>query len=145
LNAAARQHGFSFVEIMVALVLLAICIMPMGEAIRNGLRASTFGVDKARELRCMRHTMETVLAEPFQKLSLAARNRGTPSGYPLAPDAVCAGIARTVSINWYEREAGKGEVFLASDADPRRLEDAMLYVTVSSGEGGYAFTRLVTR
>jgi prepilin-type N-terminal cleavage/methylation domain-containing protein len=145
LNAAARQHGFSLVEIMVAVVLLAICAVPMGDAISSGLRASTAGVDRARELRCLRLTMETVLAEPFQKLTNAARNQGQVSGYVPPADAVCAGIARTVSIYWYEREAGKSEVFLASDADPRRLEDAMLYVTVASDQGAYSFTRLVTR
>lgn len=130
---------------MVAVVLLAICAVPMGDAISSGLRASTAGVERTRELRCMRLTMETVLAEPFQKLTNAARNQGQVSGYVAPADPVCAGITRKVSINWYEREAGKNEVFLASDADPRRLEDAMLYITVSSSEGAYSFTRLVTR
>ena len=130
---------------MVAVVLLAICAVPMGEAISSGLRASTAGVDRGRELRCMRLTMETVLAESFQKLSNASRDPGQVSGYVPPADAACAGIARTVSIYWYEREAGKSEVFLASDADPRRLEDAMLYVTVASTGGAYSFTRLVTR
>lgn len=130
---------------MVAVVLLAICAVPMGEALRNGLLASTAGVDTARELRCMKNTMETVLAEPFQILSNAARDKGTASAYVLPPDPYCGGIARTVSITWYEREAGKPEVFLTSTADPRRLEDAMLYVTVASSGNGYTFTRLVTR
>ena len=145
MNAALRQHGFSLVEIMIAVVLLAICAVPMGDAISSGLRASTAGVNRGRELRCMRLTMETVLAEPFQKLTNAARDPGQVSGYvPPAAD-VCTGIARTVSIYWYEREAGKAEVFLPSDAAPTRLEDAMLYVTVASVGGTYSFTRLVTR
>lgn len=145
MKAAARQDGFSFIEIMVAVVLLAICAVPMAEAVRNGLLASTAAVDSARELRCTKALMETVLSQPFQMLSAAARNRGEAAGYVLPDDPACSGVARTVAIHWYEREAGKDEVFLASDADPRRLEDAMLHVTVASHGGRFSFTRLVTR
>jgi len=68
----AHDAGFSFVEVMVAVLLLAICAVPMMEAIRNGLSVSSAGADKARELRCLKNTMEAVLAEPYQTLWLAA-------------------------------------------------------------------------
>ena len=145
MNAAARQRGFSFVEIMVAVVLLAICAVPMGEAIRNGLMASRIGMEKARELRCMRNTMEAILAEPYQTLwdvaDAAARNK--PATYILPADASCDGIARTLSITMTE-QSGNTPVLLNSGSGATRREPALLNISLTSDKG-YPFTTLVAR
>jgi prepilin-type N-terminal cleavage/methylation domain-containing protein len=138
LNAAVRQHGFSFIEIMVAVLVLAICAVPMGEAIRNGLMASAVGVDKARELRCMKNTMETILAAPYQTL-WEASSKDSGATYPLPDDASCGGVVRTVSITMAE----------FSGTSPRapttaERESALLQVTATSNKG-YSFTTMVSR
>jgi prepilin-type N-terminal cleavage/methylation domain-containing protein len=138
LNAALRQHGFSFVEIMVAVVLLAICAVPMGEAIRNGIAASTVGMDKARELRCMKNTMETILAAPYQILWEASTKDGGVT-YPLPEDAACADIVRTVSITMAEFSGTAPRAPTASER-----ETALLQVTANSSKG-YSFTTMVSR
>jgi prepilin-type N-terminal cleavage/methylation domain-containing protein len=143
LNAAARQHGFSFVEIMVAVLVLAICAVPLADAVRNGIAASTVGADKARELRCMKTMMETVLAEPYLTLRDAALGMSKASRYSQPAAGGC--VRRNVFIAKYEREAGKPEVFLDDGVDSTRLESPMLYVTVSSPDSGYSFTTLVAR
>jgi prepilin-type N-terminal cleavage/methylation domain-containing protein len=146
LNAVRRQHGFSLVEIMVAVLLLAICAVPMGNAIRNGIAASGTASDKARELRCMKNMMETILAEPFYKLSDAALGISQPSSYSLPADGTCP--VRQVFIAPYEDElgsgAGKDPVFVSLNDEARR-ELALLYITVAAPNGGYAFTTLVSR
>jgi prepilin-type N-terminal cleavage/methylation domain-containing protein len=145
LNAARRQHGFSFVEIMVAVLLLAICAVPMGDAIRNGITASSIAAAKARELRCIKNTMETVLAEPYQSLYAAAAGKDQLAALPLAADASCDAAPR-VSIARYERENGAAEVWLDGNVNPGdpRLESPLLYITVAA-KGGYSFTTLVAR
>jgi prepilin-type N-terminal cleavage/methylation domain-containing protein len=138
LKSAVRQHGFSFVEIMVAVVLLAVCAVPMGEAIRNGIAAATVGADKARELRCMKNTMETILAAPYQTLWEASMKDGGIS-YPLPEDAACADVVRTVSITMKEFS---GTAPRAATVAER--ESALLQVTAASDKG-YSFTTMVSR
>jgi prepilin-type N-terminal cleavage/methylation domain-containing protein len=138
LNAAFRQQGFSFVEIMVAVVLLAVCAVPMGEAIRNGIAAATVGMDKARELRCMKNTMETILAAPYQTL-WDASVKDSGASYPLPDDAACAGVVRTVSITLKEFSGTTPRSPTASER-----EWALLQVSATSDKG-YSFTSMVAR
>lgn len=142
MNAAGRQYGFSFVEIMIALLLLAVCALPMAEAVKNGVTASAVATESARELRCTKNTMESVLAEPYDKLSNAALGKDTASGYSQPKDGAC--LARKVYIARYEREYGKSEYFLKTSDSSARLEAALLYITVAS-DNGFSFTTLVAR
>ncbi len=140
----ARPHakGFSFVEVMVAVLLLAICAIPMMEALTSGLKVSNAGVDKARELRCMKNTMEAILAEPYQTLWLAA-SQDNAASYVLPDDASCAGITRQLAISLCE-QTGSSTVFLTSGTAANRREAAMLYIALTSDKG-YSFTTMVAR
>ena len=125
-------------EIMVAVVVLAVCAVPMGAAIRNGIAASTVGRDKARELRCMKNTMETILAAPYQILWEASMKDGGVT-YPLPEDAACADIVRTVSITMADFSGTTPRAATASER-----ETALLQVTATSSKG-YSFTTMVSR
>lgn len=140
----ARPHakGFSFVEVMVAVLLLAICAIPMMEALTSGLKVSNAGVDKARELRCMKNTMEAILAKPYQTLWLAA-SQDNAASYVLPDDASCAGITRQLAISLCE-QTGSSTVFLTSGTAANRREAAMLYIALTSDKG-YSFTTMVAR
>ena len=128
---------------MVAVVLLAICAVPMGEAIRNGIMASTVGTDKARELRCMKNTMETILAEPHETLwAVAAAPANQPVTYALPADAACDSVVRTLTIVLCE-QCGKVPVALTT-TDIDRRASAMLFITLTSDKG-YSFKTLVSR
>ncbi|HBF50053.1 MAG TPA: hypothetical protein DDX04_06380 [Massilia sp.] len=136
------QRGFSFVEVMVAVLLLAICAVPMMEALTQGLTVSASGVDKARELRCMKNTMETILAEPYQTLWTAA-SQDNAASYVLPDDASCAGIVRQLAISLCE-QTGATTVFLTPGTAQNRREAAMLYIALTSDKG-YSFTTMVAR
>lgn len=143
MNAGARQDGFSYVEIMVAVLLLAICAVPMADAIRNGLMASNVGMDKVRELRCMKNTMEIILAEPYQTLwEVAAAPENDPVAYALPTDAACDGVGRTLDIVLCE-QCGEVPVPLTT-TDTERRASAMLFITLTS-DHGYSFKTLVAR
>lgn len=138
-----RQHGFSLMEVMVAVALLAICALPLADALRGGVGATTISAAKARELRCMKNTMETVLAQSHAVLLAAADDA---AGYAVAADPSCdAALQRRVDIRWYEHEYGKAPIYLDKSASAARKEAALLHVTVSSPQSGYSFTTLVQR
>ena len=141
---------------MVALLLLAVCALPMGDAIRNGITAASIAAAKARELRCIKNTMETVLAEPYQSLYAAAGSRAQPvtkdqsatfpmpAVFPMPADSSCD-TPPLVSIARYEYEDGGAEVWLDGNATDAQLESPLLYITVAAANGAYAFTTLVAR
>ena len=129
---------------MVAVVLLAICAVPMMDAIRHGITASSVAETKARELRCIKNTMETVLAMPYQTLWNAAPGQGTPTTLALPLDAQCAS-APTVTVARVEYDsAAKKLVPLDAAVTGERLESPLLSVTVGA-KAGYSFTTLVAR
>ena len=142
---ARRQDGFSYIEIMIAVLLLAICAVPMANAIRNGLMASSVGMDKARDLRCMKNTMETVLAESYQTLWEVADDaaRGRPVTYVLPADAACDGVARTLAITMTE-QYGATPVTLTTGSGTTRRESALLTISLSSDKG-YPLSTVVAR
>jgi len=141
-TACLRQHGFSFMEVMVAVLVLAICAVPMMDALTNGLTVSAAGVDRARELRCMKNTMEAILAQPYQTLWLAA-SQDNAASYVLPDDAACAGVKRQLVISLCE-QTGTSTVFLTSGTAQNRREAAMLHIALGSDKG-YSFTTMVAR
>jgi hypothetical protein len=131
-------------EIMIAVLLLAICAVPMGEAIRNGIAASTVADTRARELRCVKNTMETVLATPYQTLWNAAPGQGTLVPLALPLDAACDN-APPVSVARVEYDSATKKLLpLDAAITGERLESPLLYVSVGA-KNGYAFTTLVAR
>lgn len=129
---------------MVAVVLLAICAVPMMDAIRHGITASSVAETKARELRCIKNTMETVLAMPYQTLWNAAPGQGTATALALPLDAACDS-APPVTVARTEYDSGtKKLVPLDAGATGDRLESPLLTVTVGA-KTGYSFTTLVAR
>ncbi|MCC2972863.1 type II secretion system protein J [Massilia sp. IC2-476] len=137
--------GLSYIEVMVALVLLAICALPAADAIRSGLRATEAGAMQARELRCVKNRMETVLAESYDDLWKAVEGSTTPSSYSLAadpgPDGECGVRNVYISKYWHPYGAATGLILSAGNT----AEDTLLLVTVSGTDGSYPLTTLVDR
>lgn len=129
-RARALAAGFAYIEILVAVLLLALCAVPAANAVRNGLNAADAVSAKANELRCMRDMMETVLAEPYARL-LAAKNGRSPTAYSAAAGGGC--VERRVYI----------DVYLQNGIGDTARSTALLRVDVVSPQTQYAFTTLV--
>lgn len=131
-------RGFALAEVMIAALMLALCAWPAANAIKNSLDAAQVAQTKAAELRCVRNQMETVMAEPYVNLNLAA---GT-TAYNLAADSACA--ARTVTLTLVQFD-GLAITPLAATAtdDARRLAPVKVQVTMAGAT--YAFTSVVAR
>jgi Tfp pilus assembly protein PilV len=138
-----RAPGFAYIEVLIAVLLLALCALPAANAVRNGLNAADAAPARAKALRCMRDKMESVLAEPYENL-LAAQNGNQPTTkYSEGADNDCA--ERSVYI----------DVYLRSDTSDTGNSTALLRVDVISppppqtnkvipAETGYPFTALVS-
>ena len=138
-----HQHaGFSYIEALGAVVLLAIIAVPAADAVKTGLDASRIAAAKSQELRCMKNAMETVLAEPYQNLCNAALGRTVRSTYSRPLDAACP--ARDVFISKYKHPVN-GTPKFDPKGNEQELEAVLLYVTVSSPQSSYTFTTLVAR
>ena len=123
--------GFAYIEVLVAVLLLALCALPAANAVKNGLNAADAAPKRAAALRCMRDKMEAVLAEPYANL-LAARSDTQPTTrYSQNKDSSC--VARQVYIDVYPPNG-------SIDASGWT---ALLRVDVVSPDTNYSFTTLV--
>jgi Tfp pilus assembly protein PilV len=117
----SRASGFSYVEVMLALVLLAVCLVPAMNAVRDATIAPKIALQGAQALACLRMRMETVAAEPYQLLLNAAGAPAAPSVYSLAADLNCP--ARDVMISRYDPDTSP--YFMSADT-------GLLYLAVST-------------
>lgn len=137
-QAPARAAGFTLVEALLALSLLAICLVPAANALRGAVQAPAIGASAAHNLDCVSTLMETVLAEPYARLQSLATGSGL-ANYP-SDDPNCP--ARSVTI-WRYGNDNTGKI------GPGGTGNYLLYVSVAlknPADGNpYTLTTLVAR
>ncbi len=132
-----EELGYSLVEVMVAILILAIAIIPMVGMFDAGLRAATRGgnYDKGRALA--NEKMEGIRALSYKELVA----KYPPGTYPPNAPACSTGVPgfsceiRTFFVN----------TALASDANARSGMQIEVKVTWSGGSGEYQTVGLKTR
>lgn len=108
-----KQDGFSYVEVLVAMFVLAIAIVPAMEAIQSGIQGAGIHESLTRQHYALIKRIEEMQAEPYSSLLSVAKT---------------AGNATTISS--YSDVIGKVDrilVFIAlydADANPFALLDA---------------------
>jgi prepilin-type N-terminal cleavage/methylation domain-containing protein len=114
-----RARGFSYVEVLIAIVVIAVALPPALRALRIGLdSASVQAQATARGWRAA-GAMETVLAQPFASLraaAAAARTAKTPTDYS---DASGTPDRALVYLSYYDADDwdGDGNPFTIVDPD----------------------------
>lgn len=76
-----RQHGLSYVEILIAIALIAISIVPFSDTLRGAIDSVEADTSETENHFQLLQRMETVLAEPFADLTAAAAGVGVASSY----------------------------------------------------------------
>lgn len=124
--------GFTLLEVVVAMALLAVCLLPAATALRDAVRGPAEMSAAARNLECVSSLMETVLAEPYGRLLSLATNSG-PANYPVPADPGCP--PRTVTISRYATD-------ITRRIGPGGSSDYLLYVSVqlTNAADGNPFT-----
>ncbi|GGX80287.1 prepilin-type N-terminal cleavage/methylation domain-containing protein [Pseudoduganella dura] len=97
--------GMTLVEAVVALLLLSVCLIPAANALRGAIAAPGNTALAGRDLDCVSARMETVLAEPYERLLAAAGTTTALSAYSARETAACPAVG--VSIARYGNDTTK--------------------------------------
>ncbi len=132
--------GFSYIEVVLAVLLLAVCLVPAMDAVRDSFAAPQIAQSVAAAQQCVKNHMEKVIAEPYQNLlneapaSVVAQNSAL---YSLPADANCP--ARTVVIMHYDPTVSVPAThFVTADV-------GLLFVSVGAPAPAPTFSTLVAR
>lgn len=135
-----RQSGMTYIEALLAVLVLSVCLVPGLQALRDNLAQGPALQNHHQDLECVKHALEKTLAEPYDNLLPAANSlhsAGTFSNpsYVLPADANCAS-ARNVYILRYNP--------FVSDPFATTSND-MLYVRAEIAKGIYQATLAIRK
>ena len=84
MNPLARQSGLTYVEVLIAAVLIAVALVPATQALRTGMLSAEVHSSAVEQHYAVLARIEEVLAEPYSILTSAASVAGdykTPTSY----------------------------------------------------------------
>jgi len=107
-----RQRGLSYVEVLIAVAIVAVCLAPATDALREGLRAA--GTQRAHTVNQQRlkTRMEEVLANQYTTLDAAAMAAGNSPAATVAAYTDAAGTPDRLLATLYRYD---GSAATASD------------------------------
>ncbi len=119
MSSRCRQSGLTLVEVLIAVSLIAVVIVPAALALRTSVVGSAVNSDVTNVQYRLTSGLERVLAEPFAALETAALSAGgpeNPTGFSESP-----GIPGRllVYVAFYDGDDadGDGDGFTGADAD----------------------------
>ena len=125
-----RMAGFSYVEVLIAVVLIVVALVPALDALIPGVAGSGIHETLAEDHYQLTGRLEQVMVEPYGQLNSAAVAAGSPTTPTSYSDAFTYANGRQISRN----------VFIArydgdnadADNDPfTGTDDGLLWVRVS--------------
>ena len=150
------QQGISYVEVMVATVLIAILLVPALEALQTGINGADIHEDYAVDHYQLVSKFEEVLAKPFSTLLSASAIEGSYTTATSYSDAVGVANRRIVYLSYYDADDtdGDGNLFTIADADTDGdsnpytggdVDISLLWVRVEIENSAHAMETLVSR
>jgi hypothetical protein len=123
---AARDSGYSIVEVMVAIMVLTVAIVPMAGMFGAAIEAADAGGEYDEARSCAVQKLEQVKSLPYEAVEAGL------------PDGVCEPIGLRYEVATYpvgtDLATGTGEAGLT-----------MVTVTVDSGGSSYGISGVVSR
>lgn len=113
------QSGISYVEVLVATVLITTMLVPALEALKPGIQGSAIHTENAEVHYALVGKLEEVLAESFDNLEAAATTAGAPTNPTTYSDDINEPIPRNVFVWRYDIDDADsdGDVFTDGEAD----------------------------
>ncbi len=134
-----RMEGLSYVEVLVATLLIAVALVPMLEALQPGIQGAGIHRNQTEVQFALRGTMERVLAEPFESLDEEATAAGASTTSTTYSD-LAATVPHEVFIwRWDVDNAD------ADDDGFTGGEDDILWIRVATQDGLTDLTTLISR
>lgn len=134
-----REPGFSYVEVLVATLLITVALVPMMEALGPGLQGSQLHRERAEVNFALSGKLETVLVEPFDDLDAAATAAGD---YQIATSYsdLGASVPHEVFVSRYDVDNADND-----DDEFTGGEDDILWLRVATADGLIDLQTLVSR
>lgn len=134
-----RCSGFSYVEILIAIALLALLLIPAMDSLHNAIRAGGTQSEIATRGRHLQSLYEEVLAQRFSDLDAAGLAAGSPTVATSYSDAVAAVPRRLIYIARYDVDNAD------ADDDPfTGVDSDVLWVRGEIPNSAFSFETLTT-
>ena len=78
IRSPTKQHGFSYIEVLVATVLIIVSLVPALEALQTGIHANQVFSSQSLNHHALVAKIEEVIAKPFDELATQAAAAGGP-------------------------------------------------------------------
>lgn len=134
-----RQVGLSYVEVLVATLLIAVALVPMMEALGPGLQGAQVHRDRAEVHFVLAGKLEAVLAEPFGDLDAAATAAGDYK-LPTSYSDAAAAVPHEVFIWRYDVDDADGD-----NNEFTGGEDDILWIRVATTDSAIDLQTLLSR
>jgi hypothetical protein len=128
----------SYVEILIATLLITIALVPMMEALQPGLQGTQVNRQQSEQHFALKGKLESVLAEPFEDLDAAAFAAGAATIATSYSD-LGATIPHQLFIWRYDIDDADndGDVFTGGESD-------ILWLRIASIDGSYSIQTLLS-
>lgn len=113
-----RQSGVSYVEVLIAALLILISLAPMMDALRSATPSAGAHEDAATQHLHLTAILEDVLAEPFSLLEAAATAAGNETVATSYSDLAGAANRRLVYLSLYDGDNADSDNDPFTGADP---------------------------
>ena len=133
------QTGLSYVEVLVATLLIAVALVPMTEALQPGLQGAQIHQDRAGLHYALAGKLEEVLAQPFYDLDAAASAAGD---YKIATSYSDTGAAIPHEVFIWRWDVDNAD---ADDDEFTGGEDDILWVRVAAVDEPIELQTLISR
>ncbi len=133
--------GMSYPEVMVAVLLLSLSLLPAMDAMQGGIQGSRLQQELLIDQYAMRAKLESVLARPFGELQVAADAAASPSVATSFSDIYVTSdgraLTRRVFIAGYDADNADGDNNVYTGAD-----DDILWIRVELADTAMALETL---
>ena len=136
----SQQSGFSYIEVLVATLLISISLVPALESLNSGILSSNLHAETAQQHYRLQSKMEQILAQPFAQLLQQADALVPPAEIipPPYSDPVATASRRLVRLKRYDADN------VDNDNDPFSGTDTgLLWVQVSIDNSPYTLETLI--
>lgn len=116
------QQGFSYVEVLIAMFIIAIAIVPAMEALQSGIKGAGVHQQSSKYHYALLGRMETMMAESYVNLLTAAQTAGSSTTASSYSDPSGQADRIVIYLSLYDADADPFVI-----ADPNNDADNNLY------------------
>lgn len=145
----SRSQGFSYLEVLVAVVLVGIMLVPAMQAIQAGIKSTELHGSVTTQHYALQSRMEEILAEAYSSLLAAAETAGSNSVPSSYSDAGGSADRIIVYLALYDADA---DPFVIADPDNDGDSNIytgdtsnLLWIRVELEKSAYAYQTLRVR